>query len=472
MTALATARRAARAVGRRAGRIVRSGSRVARANWRQLVVTGLIALGVAASAILTGQATGEWQSMTRQETKRSAAAVEDITFVYGAEAPQAVRVAVAEARAGWLELDAGMRGDDGALERIEAASERQYVWQLRFAEKGKGTLLDGDAYRRADGSYDIQRRLAATRAANPELVRLDPDEALRTGDRKARWAALCATVAVPLLAYYYLMQLLPRRRSRNGENAEGDRREEHGDEGDGDGDGDGASGGGEEELDEIPPMPASRDAHRRLMWLTNIAWILFTVLVAPQLYFGNQEQRAQALAAREGTRVTAEIQASGALDAFQRESRRLVLTHDLKAATREYVNLDTQDAVLAAQQEALAHADRDSGAKLGQIVAAMSRAPGPEDGVDPVTRALIGASPAEWKAGLRRQGEQLAAADKASGRNNHMTVAILFAGLAFSISALAMLRARTAGPKAGLLAAGTAVLLAASVLTIVRAALP
>ncbi|MEU5880475.1 hypothetical protein [Spirillospora sp. NPDC047279] len=451
----------ARSAAGRVRRITRRGTPAGRANRRQLVVTALIAAGVAASAFLTGQATGEWQDMTRQETKRSAAAVEDITFVYGAEAPQAVRVALAEARAGTLGLDAALRGDDGEIERIEAASERQYVWQLRYAEKGRGTLLDGDAYRRPDGSYDLPRRLAATRAAHPDLVRLDPDDALAAGDRKARWAALCASAAVPLLACYFLTQLLERRRNAGG----GDGEREGGE-------GEGGRDGGTDEVELIPPVPARREPRPWPGLVTGLAFVLFTVLVAPQLYFGNKEQRSQALAARAGTRLTAEIRASGALDAFRQESLRIVLNNDLKAHTREYVNLDTEDAELAVQQRALAGADQASRPQFERITTAMSRAPAAQDGVDPLTRELMGTTPADWKAGLERQGRALDAAEAASRRNNLMTGAILFAGLALSISAVAMVRARAEAPGAAALTVGAGALVAASVVTVVLAAIP
>jgi hypothetical protein len=355
--------------------------------------------------------------MVRDETKRSAAAVADLNYVYSDEARQAVRVAIADARAVELERDAAQRGPEGDLERVEAAGERRYAAELRFALRGKGTLLDGDTYLRPGGSYDLPARLADIRAEHPALMHLDPDRARRGGDSAARLAVLATAAGIPLVVFYLLAELWSRWRHKPRGEPEN-----------------------VADVSMAPPVGQPAGRHRLTLVLTTIAWVLVTTLPALQLYYANREQRFQALAARQATRVTAEIQGSAPVDALRRGSELLVLTNELKAYTREFVTLQETNRQLAAQETVLAHTDQASSPALDQIAAAMSRPPAASDNVDPATRALANADPQDWMAGQRRQSSYVGAAYDASRSGNLLTLAILLAALSMGLSALAMTR--------------------------------
>src|SRR3954463_12000645 len=61
----------------------------------------------ARAAVVSSDASGEWQTAVPQEVKRSAALVEDVRYVYGAEATVALQAAAASIEADELRQSAG-----------------------------------------------------------------------------------------------------------------------------------------------------------------------------------------------------------------------------------------------------------------------------------------------------------------------------------------------------------------------------
>ncbi|WP_113702020.1 hypothetical protein [Nonomuraea lactucae] len=374
------------------------------ANLLQLVIALLVALPVLAGALLSSQASDDWQRALRDDIKRSAAALEDIRFVYTDEARPAFRIAMAEVRAEELELEAG-----SAAARFEAGTEAQTAAQLRFAERGKGTLVDGDRYQAPDHSFDLPRRLADMRARHPGLVRLDPDAGQRAGDETSRRAFLLSCLVFPLVAGYLLLQVrMVRRRT-------GRRRSQD-------------AG--------LIPEPIRQDARRVSVSVALLAWMTLTLIAPLQLLANNGEQREHAMAARYANRLSATIEASGIVASFGADARRMARDLGVRSATRQYVLIDAT-AAESAQHSPVAAADERTAARSERLVRTMGRIPGSADGVDPATRALLAGDKQDLDRLSRDQARHADLADSAGTRNTRLTVAILFAAFALSLASFA-----------------------------------
>jgi hypothetical protein len=368
----------------------------------------------------------------REEIKRSAAMVEDVRLVYGDEAPLAFRIAIARLRTEELRRAAERAGPDGSAAAVEAVVQEQVAFRLATGEEGTGRLADGDRYQTDEGGFDVARRLADLRGENPDLVALNPDASQAAADSMGRTAwMLTASTAVLVLAYLVVALLWHRRRKRFG-----------------------ASPASNVEV--IPQPWQARAERREATTVALLVWILATLLPWPQLYFADQEQQSQALAARNATRISTVIAASGLRQGFAADSLRAKLTVDLGSLARELGALDAPTEDVAGQQRVIAAADRAVAPRLEAVRKAMIDLPNARDGVDPATRAALASSPVEWKALQVEQNRQADLADRASQRSDRMVLAALLSALAASLAALA---AASAIPSPSRLWAAVALLL-------------
>ena len=78
----------------------------------------------------------------------------------------------------------------------------------------------------------------------------------------------------------------------------------------------------------------------------------------PQLYFADQEQQSQALAARDAARISTVLAVSGLREGFVADSLRAQLTVDLGSLARELGALDAPTEDVADRQRLIAAADR------------------------------------------------------------------------------------------------------------------
>jgi hypothetical protein len=165
-----------------------------------LVVPILLALAAVVAAILgaraavvSSNASGEWQTAAREEVKRSAALVEDVRYVYGVEAAVALRAASAAIEADELRQSAGpLNGAEKAAVETEAFV-RQSSADLMT---GAFDLTKDPKYRAGDG-YDVASRLADVRNQHPELVALDPGATMDQGSEDSRHGWLLVSTAIP-----------------------------------------------------------------------------------------------------------------------------------------------------------------------------------------------------------------------------------------------------------------------------------
>src|SRR3954468_7999925 len=164
-----------------------------------LTVPILLALAAIVAAILgaraslvSSDASGAWQTAVREEVKRSAALVEDVRYVYGAEAAVAVQAAAASVEADELRKSAGpLNGAEKTAVETEA-----FVRQTSAdVMSGVSDLTNDPKYRAGDG-YDVATRLADLRNQHPELVELDPGATMDQGSEDSRHAWLLYVAAI------------------------------------------------------------------------------------------------------------------------------------------------------------------------------------------------------------------------------------------------------------------------------------
>jgi hypothetical protein len=165
------------------------------------------------AAWLSARADGEWQSALRQETRWSAAVVEDVRYVYADQAPHIFGIDLADARADALR---GVAADSTGLPGQVARAEARVELELAFRARPRLSLSPEQerTYRRPDGSFDLERRLADERTRNPGLVGLDPELKQAAGDRASQQASWVAAASLPVAGAYVLAALSRRGRGR------------------------------------------------------------------------------------------------------------------------------------------------------------------------------------------------------------------------------------------------------------------
>jgi len=378
-----------------------AGSRITLSNLVQGLVTILVALVVASAAFITGSAAGKWQNSVRDQTKRSLATIEDVRHVYTGEAPFALEVALAEARA--VESSGG-----------DAETEREVLFAMRQATSGDS--LTASRYKRPGGGYDVPRRLADVRQQNADLVRIDPRTALEAGDLRQRLALILLAATIPLVLLYVVSDLILRGRTARPAAARSKPASDVG----------------------LVPRPWSSPTTRRL-WVSVAlgAWLTITLLPALQTYYAGKEQRAGALAGAKGAELSALLEASGLVFAFATNSEQRATWLSAHALGRKLAAFDSSDPEEAAELRVVARAEKALSRRALAIARTMGRAPSADDRLDAATLRAVNATPADWRAAIREQRAQSQRVADVSARSKRVSLAILFGALAGSLCALA-----------------------------------
>jgi hypothetical protein len=378
-----------------------AGSHISLSNLVQGLVTILVAVAAAVAALVTGSASGKWQESAAQETTRSLATIEDVRFVYTAEAPGALEVAFAEARAEEL------RGGQAATERAVLAAARKAMDENNLAAR---------RYALPDGGYDVPGRLADVRQQNADLVRLDPDEALEAGDRRFTIALLILGATVPLVLLYVIADAVLRRRQPP---AAASREEPSADVG-------------------LVPRPWSSGTRRRL-WVSValVAWLVITLLPALQQYYAGEAQRTGALAARKGTEFATMLQASNLASSFAITSQQRALWVSSHGLGSQLAALDSTDPGEARELAADGRTEQAVGARALEIAVSMGRSPSTQDDLDPATVRAVNASQDDVEAVVSEKRSEDERAADLGAKGTRIAIAILFGALAGSLCALA-----------------------------------
>jgi hypothetical protein len=374
-------------------------SQVTMSNLVQAGVTVLVAVALALAALIAGSAGGKWHAAVTDQTKWSAAVIEDLRHVYLDEAPPALEFGLATVRA--EEFD---RGD--------AETEREALFA--FKSTGTGNDLIEGSYELPGGGYEVGRRLADVRAQNRNLVELDPEATFSAGDRRNRVAILLLLATVPLVLAFVAVDLVLRRHRPPSPS------HPHGE-----------SDGG------LVPRPwANTDAR---LW-TSVAlgaWLIVALLPAAQTHFGGKAQRESARAAITASQVTTMLHASGLVEGFTAAARQRVGWVTITPLARQAAAMDTTDPAEARRLMARAQAEQRVAGRAEAVAEAMTRPPSTRAGVDAATVTVANAGIGQAEARLTEQHAAVDSEERAGSQNQRVGAAILFAGLATSLSALA-----------------------------------
>jgi hypothetical protein len=160
-----------------------------------LALAAVMAAIAGTRASFTASSAGDArQSAVREQVKRAAATVENVRYVYFAQAPVAFRASIHGVLADELEVDLRrVSGSVRSLLAVEASAQRQTAEALR---EGIEAAV-GSEFRSGDG-YDLARFLASEEAQYPDLLALDPDGWQARGDDLGRRAAFEVGVTIPV----------------------------------------------------------------------------------------------------------------------------------------------------------------------------------------------------------------------------------------------------------------------------------
>jgi hypothetical protein len=160
-----------------------------------LTVAAIVAAAIGfRAAMVSGSASDSWQSALRTEVKRSAAAMEDVRYLYQSELPVAIQIV--EARILQAQLLDAAQGVSGATKQtllLEASVQAQMITAL----SPSSDLAAKTDYALPSGGLDLGKRLADLRAQHPELLALDPDGLQASGDKLAHKAEVMTLALLP-----------------------------------------------------------------------------------------------------------------------------------------------------------------------------------------------------------------------------------------------------------------------------------
>lgn len=165
-----------------------------------LAVAAIVAAIITARAsLVASDATSAWNDSVSVEQRRGALFLEQFRYTYAVEGDQAFMLAIAEEKAAALRAAAAA---PSLAPDVAAAltAEAQVQQQLRDLVGPSSEIVSDPRYVLPDGGYDLQRRLADTRAEDPDNVNADPLVDMAKGDAAADEAnrLMLATVGVAM----------------------------------------------------------------------------------------------------------------------------------------------------------------------------------------------------------------------------------------------------------------------------------
>jgi hypothetical protein len=166
----------------------------------------LLAASALVAAVIGGRvafrsftATSLWQQSVREETKRAAAYVETLRYVYTSEQPLAFALSEARFRSEELEkMLPTLSGTDRSAVELEQVLQN-YLSSGKLAE---ASPLFSDPKYQSDKGFDITRRLADQLNENPDLLAIDPEGTRAAGNKASTHAIrLMATTIIVAVAF-------------------------------------------------------------------------------------------------------------------------------------------------------------------------------------------------------------------------------------------------------------------------------
>lgn len=389
-------------------------------NVAQAVVTISVGVAFAVATYLAGQATDHWNRAVKDDVKWSAGLIEDARYLFADEAPFAYEYATTVARADALtESAAGLPPREATAALIEARATSSGVQGRRDQFLLAGDTLLDDRYWTGD-HFDVATRLEDARASARTTVVADPAALEATGDRYAAAAVTVALVPIVVAGGYLVLAAWRRRRA-------GPTPRRHAADADGD-------------VALIPdPVDPSRAGIATLAFL---AWVLLVVLPPLQIQQSLRTDQANAESSAGAVAVMRSVivsnLAAGFATAIQQEAE--VLRTRAEARALAYSRLPPES---VPGQLAILRAEARMILRYGEIAEATTQTLNTDTTLDDTTRDAIRADPEDWQPVLAEQNAATARAEQSDQRDNALTLALVLAGIATTLAALAAVDRRS-----------------------------
>ena len=150
----------------------------------------------ARSAALANEAGDAWQDALRTATRRAAAVLEDVRYLYQVEVPPAFQVVGARIQRDEMAARASGAAAPAVADalRLETQVHQAVIDTIEPASD----LATDPVYALPGGGLDLGRRLADARAGSPDALALDPDALMATGDERADQASRLMLTLLPV----------------------------------------------------------------------------------------------------------------------------------------------------------------------------------------------------------------------------------------------------------------------------------
>lgn len=153
-----------------------------------LAVAAIVAAIITARAsLVSSDATSAWNDSVAVEQRRGAQLLEEMRYAYSVEGDVAFMLTITEERAASLRAAADAAEAAGQPSEVTRTlrQEADALQQVRDLAGPASDVVSNARYALPGGGYDIQRRLADTRAEDPDGMRADPLLEVATGDAAA-----------------------------------------------------------------------------------------------------------------------------------------------------------------------------------------------------------------------------------------------------------------------------------------------
>jgi hypothetical protein len=369
-------------------------------NKRQALVTVLVALLLAGSALAQDAASDEWNGSLTAEIRHDGLVVELLRHVYVDIAPVALDIEVARNRSDILADAAKEHGTEGSVAGFDAEVDQQWAWHQQRA-----AVAIPENYRVGDYGYDLAALAAEEyRSENLNQSAQEIAASLEAADRARLISELLVGLSVLLIAIYLVTEIVARR-----------------------------SG----------PVPAGPDVEfvprpwAGAAVAAFVAWILLGALPWIQVHAANDATQADAEAARAAVRLTATTAGSTHVAGFALAAQRDVELVELRLLGREYAAevadgsdlLDAEKVATAAYRQALDD-QRTISRSMSEPLSSVTDA-------DRLLVAIGDADVVDWQRLLREYQGVAGTANQRASDANFLNVSILLAGLSLTLSTLA-----------------------------------
>lgn len=377
-------------------------------NVRQTVVTITVAVLLVLSALCSVMTSNYWDDSLKGEVAWSAASSEIIRDTYSIQAPEVMRIAIAENKAEVLDQEAAAAGIHGTAAAFDAEIHLQWSWHLLEALTAIDSIpLLNERYALDGGGYDVISYLGDHYRDDAADLAVWVDESLQAANFFRSLGEIFAAGIVVVVGLYLLTEWIGRRsRGQPVLQSESDV--------------------------ELVPLPWTGSSLAAFL-----AWVLLGILPLLQLHAANDAAQAENASSRASVRLAGEVAGGAQFAAFVLIGEQSIELERLWIGSRDFAVTLPELSKIAVEEEVASSGYRAALERQIAVTRQMTRSPSEADGLDPPFVAVVNSDKATWQL---RQAEQIRLSEEATRRTSDasiLTVALLLASLAITLATLA-----------------------------------